>query len=167
MGEYTERHENIQRLRDLISDIDIAMLTTVEEDGTLRSRPMATQRVEFDGDLWFFTKASAPKVDEVQNERHVNVSYAAPDKHRYVSVSGMAQIVHDRDKMEDLWSPAFRVWFPEGLNDPDIALLKVNVTQAEYWEAPSSFTGRALNMVKAFAVGDASLMGENRKLDLS
>ena len=40
------------------------MLTTVDEQGYLRSRPMSNNReVEFDGDLWFFTYGSSHKVD--------------------------------------------------------------------------------------------------------
>jgi len=70
------RADSIKTLREQIKDIDIAMLTTVERDGTLRSRPMATQQVEFDGDLWFFTYDSTPKVDEIAQERQVNVAYS-------------------------------------------------------------------------------------------
>ena len=99
MAEHTDRNENIKKLRELIEQIQFAMLTTVEDDGTLRSRPMATQQTEFDGDLWFFTNASAPKVDEVQQNQKVNVSYAEPKDQKYVSVSGTAELVRDRQKM--------------------------------------------------------------------
>jgi general stress protein 26 len=92
MSRTADRAEAIKRLNELIRGVEVAMLTTAEADGTLRSRPMMMQQVEFDGDLWFFTRASAAKVDEIQHNHHVNVSYAAPDSNRYVSVSGMAEI---------------------------------------------------------------------------
>src|SRR5919112_5957683 len=98
MVDHSEREEHIKKLRELIKDIQIAMLTTVTEDGTLRSRPMATQQAEFDGDLWFFTQANSPKVEELWHDRHVNVSYAAPDENRYVSVSGTAHLVQNPEK---------------------------------------------------------------------
>jgi general stress protein 26 len=162
-----EREESIKKLRELIKDIEFAMLATVEEDGTLRSRPMATQKVEFDGDLWFFTRASAPKVDEVEREHNVNVSYASPEKQRYVSVSGRANVVRDRKKIEELWSPELKAWFPKGLEDPDIALLKVSVERAEYWDSPSSTMAHLIGFVKAIATGTTYQPGENEKLNLN
>lgn len=160
------RAENITKLNDLIKDIRIAMLTTQEPDGTLRSRPMATQQVAFDGDLWFFTYADSSKVAEVQHERHVNVSYAAPDDQRYISVSGTATLVHDRKKMEELWNPIFKAWFPKGLDDPNIALLKVDVIQAEYWDSPSGFVVQAIGFAKAVATGQRYEGGETEKINL-
>ena len=123
----------VKKLGEMIKDIKFAMLTTVESDGTLRSRPMATQNDgEFDGTLWFFTRATAPKVDEVDHEHHVNVSYAHPDDQTYVSVSGRAQLVRDVAKNQELWTPAMKAWFPKGAEDPETGLLKVVVEKAEY-----------------------------------
>lgn len=160
------REESVAKLAELIKEIDFAMLTTAEEDGTLRSRPMSTQRREFDGDLWFFTRASAPKVGEIEREHEVNVSYAAPDKQRYVSVSGRAQVVRDRAKIKELWSPELKAWFPEGSDDPDIALLKISVARAEYWDSPSSAVMHVIGFVKAIVTGQTYEPGENEKIDL-
>jgi general stress protein 26 len=160
------RSESISKLWSLIKDVQIGMLTTVEEDGTLRSRPMANQKVEFDGDLWFFTYADSAKVDEVQHDRHVNVSYANPDDQVYVSVSGKAQLVRDRKKMEELWNPLLKTWFPNGLEDPNIALLKVRVNQAEYWDAPSRAVVMLAGFVKSQLTGTPPSPGDNEKLDL-
>ena len=141
------------------------MMTTAEEDGTLRSRPMATQQVEFDGDLWFFTNANAPKVDEVQHNQHVNLSYAEPNDQKYVSVSGKAQLVRDRQKIEELWNPLFKAWFPQGLDDPDLALLKVSLDKAEYWDSPSSKVVRLVGFLKAVVTGKPIDAGDNEKID--
>ncbi|MBC8078237.1 MAG: pyridoxamine 5'-phosphate oxidase family protein [Chloroflexales bacterium] len=163
----TERSEAVEKLRQLIKGIDIAMLTTTDEsDGTLRSRPMGTQQVEFDGDLWFFTRASAPKVDEVEREQQVNVSYADPSHNRYVSVSGTAQLVRDHKKNEELWNPVLKAWFPKGLDDPDLALLRISVNKAEYWDSPSSTIVALAGFVKAIATGKPIKGGENEKLEL-
>lgn len=161
------RTEALKKLGEMIEGIDFAMLTTVERDGTLRSRPMSTQQVEFDGDLWFFTSASTPKVDEVERDERVNVSYAKPEDQRYISVSGTARIVRDRAKIEELWSPALKAWFPKGVEDPDIALLKVSVEQAEYWDSPSSAMMHLFGFVKALATGQSYQPGENEKINLS
>jgi len=161
-----DRQDNIKKLHDLIKDIRFAMLTTVEDDGTLRSRPMATQEFEFDGDLWFFTSADAAKVKEAQHDRHVNVSYSDPHNQKYVSVSGKAELVSDRAKIEDLWNPLFKAWFPDGLDDPNLALLKVNVDKAEYWDSPSSKVVRLLGFAKALATGkQIGNPGDNAKIE--
>ncbi len=166
MDTSADRNEHIKRLGELIKDIKIAMLTTAEEDGTLRSRPMATQQAEFDGNIWFFTRASTPKVDEVEHNNHVNLSYAQPDDNCYISVSGMAELVRDRAKAEELWNPMYKAWFPQGLNDPDLALLKVSVEQAEYWDSSSSTMVHIAGFVKALITGKPYSGGEHEKLNL-
>ncbi len=150
----------------LVKDIKMAMLTTVGPDGSLRSRPMATQDVEFDGDLWFFSEASSPKVEDIGRNSKVSVSYANPDKQRYVAASGNAQLVRDKAKMQEFWSPVLKIWFPKGLEDPDLALIKVSVNDAEYWESSSNPIGRLIDFVKAVATGDESKMGDNRKIEM-
>ena len=158
--------DNNKKLRDLIKDIRFAMLTTLEEDGTLKSRPMATQEVEFDGDLWFFTYGAAPKVDEIEHNQHVNVSYSEPKDQKYVSVSGTAQLVRDRQKIEELWNPLFKAWFPKGLDEPDLALLKVSVDKAEYWDSPSSTVVRLVGFAKAIITGEQiGNPGDNQKIE--
>ena len=165
--EQKTRDEVIQQLAELIKDIDFAMLTTVDEDGTLRSRPMSTQKTPFDGTLWFFTEASAPKVDEIERERQVNLGYADPKQHRYVSVSGRAVLVRDEAKKRELWNPVYKVYFSEGPESPNVALLKVTVEKAEYWKSGSNAVGRMIDFAKAMITGDENQVGENEKLDLS
>src|SRR5262245_16710212 len=116
---------------DSIQGIPVAMLTTLDEGNELRSRPMATLQADFDGALWLFTHSKTPKVNEVEHDRRVAVSYSDPDEHRYVSVTGHCRTIRDRSKAEKLWSPLLKAWFPQGLDDPDLALLRVDVDHAE------------------------------------
>ncbi len=161
------QQENIEKLRTLIKDIKIAMLTTVNtSDGSLHSRPMGTQEAEFDGDLWFFTKVDSQKVDEIRSEQMVNVNYSAPDDHRYVSVSGTAQVLNDRAKMKEFWSPIYKVWFPNGLEDPSLRLLKVTVNQAEYWDTPGGVVATIIGFAQGLINKDTSKMGENETITL-
>ena len=167
MAHASERSD-VEKLRDLIKGISFAMLTTVDEDGSLRSRPMQTQEAEFNGELWFFTSASSAKVDEVQSDQRVNVSYSDPDDNRYVSLSGTASLVRDREKIKELWKPVLKAWFPDGLEDPDLALLRVKVEKAEYWDSPSSKMVQLAGFLKALATGQRlDYAGENEKLDLN
>jgi general stress protein 26 len=159
---------NTQKLGELIKEVKIAMLTTAETDGTLRSRPMATQKTEFDGTLWFFTSASSPKVEEVEKSHNVNVSYADPNSNTYVSVTGTATLVRDHEKAKELWNPFLKAWFPLGLEDPDLALLHVTIEKAEFWDSPSSAMVYIAGFVKAIATGHAYTpsAGEHQKISL-
>jgi general stress protein 26 len=163
MEQSTYRQQQLSKLGELIKGIRIAMLTTVDEDNSLRSRPMAAPQMVFEGELWFLTGADTPKVEESQQHRQVNVSFADPEHQDYVSVSGTASLVRDRRKLEELWSPWFRTWFPQGLDDPNLALLKVEVEKAEYWDAPSSTMVQLYGVVKASLTGTAP-QGEHAKL---
>ena len=162
--EQKTRQEKIETLRELIKDIDMAMLTTVGADGLLRSRPMSTQEAKFDGDLWFITRIDTPKIAEIGGNSRVNVSYAKPDDQRYVSVSGTAQVVNDRAKIEEFWSPVYKVYFPEGLDDPRLCLIKVTVEKAEYWQS-LGLVSTMVGFAKALA-GQEAEIGENEKLKL-
>ena len=102
----------------MIRGLKIAMLTTSAPDGTLHSRPMATQEAEFDGVLWFFTKSGSGKVDEIRQDAEVNLSYASTEGHRYVSLSGRASLVRDADKIQELWNPSYRAGSPGGSTTP-------------------------------------------------
>lgn len=168
MTEPKTREEQIQKLRDMVKAIDIAMLTTVNEDGSLHSRPMSCNgEIEPSGDIWFFTYASSHKVTEVEQQQQVNVSFADPHKQRYVSMSGSAQLVRDHQKLAELWQPQLKAWFPKELNEPDIALLKVKVDKAEYWDAPSSFVAHTISLLKAVTTGESANVAENEKLNLA
>jgi general stress protein 26 len=163
-----DHNQQLQKLRDLIKDIDFCMMTTIDEDGSLRSRPMSNnQEVEENGDLWFFTYDSSHKVAEVDRHQQVNISFADPHKQRYVSLSGRAHLVRDRAKMQELWKPELKAWFPQELNEPDIALLKVNVDKAEYWDAPAGWIAKTIGFVKAATTGEKANLTENAKINLS
>ena len=159
------REESIKKIKELSEGIDFCMLTTID-GGQLRSRPMSTQQFEFDGDLWFFTSDRTHKVEEIEKDGRVCVAYSKPEDNVYLSCSGHAEVVKDRAKMEELWSPVHKAWFPEGLDDPTLCLLKVKVEQAEYWDSPSSTLVQLYGMVKAVATGQQVDGGENEKLNL-
>ena len=160
------REDDLQKLRELVKDIDFCMLTTVAENGDLHSRPMSSNGdIDSDGALWFFTSASSHKVHEVEKLSKVNVSFADPDNQHYVSISGTAQLVRDRNKIDELWRPEFKMWFPNGKDDPDVALLRVSSEKAEYWDSPASTIGYVLNFVSLWVSGKEADAGENRKIN--
>jgi general stress protein 26 len=161
------REEDIRRLGSLIKDIKFCMLTTVDTEGHLHSRPMAVQEMEFDGDLWFFTGKSTMKAQEIKFDSHVNVSFAKPEDNKYVSVSGRARLVDDPAKAKQLWNPMYKAWFPEGLDDPDLALMKVEVTRGEYWDAPNGAVTYLWGLAKAMVSGQRADPGEHEKVDLT
>lgn len=154
------------KLLSLIRKVQIAMMTT-EDEGALRSRPMAAIDQDFDGALWFFTRVDSHKVAEIGHDQRVNLSYADPGKQNYVSVSGQATLVRDPAEVAAKWSESARVWFPKGKDDPDIALLKVTIEQGEYWDAPSSTMLHAFGYVKAVLTGASPQPGGHGTVDQS
>jgi general stress protein 26 len=149
--------DDSKKLASMIKDIKFTMLTTLGADGSLYSRPMVAQNVdpeEFDGRLWFFTRADSPKVASIEKDQHVNLAYADPDNQRYVSVAGTASISRDRAMMERLWNPMLKAWFPDGLEDDQIALIRVDVASAEIWDSPPSKVIQLAGFVKAAVTGE-------------
>jgi len=124
----------LTKLWSLIKDIHIPLFVTVDSDGNLCSRPMATQQSRFDGDLWFFSLSTCREL-ESGSEHKVNLSYADPFKNAYVSISGVAELVEDKLKYKELWNPIYHGWFPHGFEDPDLRLIRIRVGKAEFWDA--------------------------------
>lgn len=145
---------DLKKLGQMIKGIEIAMLTTVNNEGLLRSRPMATQEMTEDGTLYFFIDTSSAKVDEIISQNQVNLVYAKQADHRYVSISGRALINKNKQLMKELWKPLLLAWFPEGLEDPNIGLLQVKVEQAEYWDSAGVVT-EIIGFAKAITTGQA------------
>ncbi len=149
-----EQDEKLRTLVDLVADAKIAMLTTMTEDGRHLSRPMGLQEVEFDGDLWFLAYDDSPKARQITVNPQVNVSFANSKGTAWTSISGTAEVVHDRAKAEQFWNPMLRAWFPEELETPGLALIKVHADSAEYWNGPSSRVVQLIGIVRAAVTRD-------------
>ncbi len=156
------KHDEMEKLRKLIKDVDTAMLTTANEEG-LVSRPMKTQEVEFDGDLWFFTKKETSKYDEILHNQEVNVTYAGKS---FVSVRGRAEIVENLDKKKELWSKVYEKIMQTSYDDPNVILIKVKVEAAEYWEQ-GNFVKNVLYFYKRMTGQDTKSLDINETLELN
>jgi general stress protein 26 len=161
-------HAGAEKLFALIKDMKIAMMTTVNTDGTLHSRPMHSQAADEQGHLWFFTQISSPKAAEISRDNQVNLAYADTSKQHYVSVAGKAEIVRDKAAIQSHWSEGMRAWFPKGVDDPQIALIRVHPEKGEFWDSPSSTVVHLYGYVKAQLVGKPPTeLTEQKKVDLA
>ncbi|HEU0124548.1 MAG TPA: pyridoxamine 5'-phosphate oxidase family protein [Bryobacteraceae bacterium] len=161
-----EREEILTKVRGWLKDAHICMLATKEPDGNLRSRPMAMQDVEFDGDLWFFTDARGHIARAVRDHPMVSISVQTDNNSTFIALSGYARLVKDEVKATELWRPSYEVFFPAGLADPDLILLRVNTETVEYWDSPSGLVSNLLNLVKGLTSDTPTPVGENRRITL-
>ena len=162
--ETTKDYGERQKVWEMIKDIRISIMVTYDEEGNLSSRPMSAHQEEFEGSLWFFTNVNSLKIDHIEGNQNILLGYSNPDKNEYVSINGTAEIVRDTEKSKQLWSEMLRTWFPKGADDPDIALIKVNIISAEYWDTPSASMAIAYGYVKARLTGERAKVGENKKV---
>jgi len=160
----TATKDELEQIQTLIKGAKIGVLTTLTEDGRLVSRPLATVEAEFDGDVWFFTYDDAEKVHQIRHDSHVNVSYESGKG--YLSLSGRAELVKDRAKIDEFWNVGAQAWFENGKDDPNIALLKVHAESAEFWSSTDPKPVALLKYVKAAATGGQPSVGENHSVDL-
>ncbi|MCM3224785.1 pyridoxamine 5'-phosphate oxidase family protein [Terribacillus saccharophilus] len=156
------KQEELETVRELIKDVDTAMLTTVTEEG-LVSRPMKTQEVEFDGDLWFFTKKETDKYEEILHDQDVNVAYAGKS---YVSIRGRAEIVEDLNKKKELWSKAYEKIMQTSYDDSSVVLIKVKAEAAEYWDT-GNFKKQIAFMYKRMTGQSAKSTDINETVELN
>lgn len=147
--EHADTETGRAKVAELVKSAHICMFTTMTADGKHVSRPMGLQDVEFDGDLWFFTYDDSNKAGEIRGNASVNVSFADPKNTEWTSISGTAEVVHDKAKAKDLWSPILNAWFADGLETEGLCLIKVHADSAEYWDGPSSRVVSLFGMVRA------------------
>ncbi|WP_151737564.1 pyridoxamine 5'-phosphate oxidase family protein ['Paenibacillus yunnanensis' Narsing Rao et al. 2020] len=153
--------EAVETVRDLIKGIDTAMFTTISPEG-LVSRPMKTQEVEFDGDLWFLTKKDTSKFDEILHDPRVNVVYA--DK-SYVSIRGVARIVNDVAKKKEFWNAGYEAFLKTSYDDPNVILIQVHAESAEYWKS-GNLAEKATYMFKRLTNQDTEQSDMNQTIKL-
>lgn len=147
-----------EKLTDLLHDFSVAMLVTQTPAGQLRARPMAIGDVLSDGTVWLVTQRQSAKLDEISVDHHVNLTMQSSTK--FVSLSGTATIVDNRQKVAELWSEYWKIWFPGGKDDPELILLRVDGEAGEYWD--NSGTSGLRYLIEA---GKAYLSGTRPKVD--
>ncbi len=156
--------EETTKVAELLKDERFGLFTTITPDGTLISRPMAMQEVEFDGDLWFFASRSSRKVAHIAANPQVNVATSGSSS--WVSLTGHAVVIDDLAKKRALWNAVVEAWFPDGPEDPDVVLLRVDAASAEYWDSPGGRLASAISFAKAKLTGQPYDGGENEKVQL-
>lgn len=157
-------------LWQLIGDMRFGMLTAHNADGSLSARPLTTQNTGKQGGgrvLEFFVSARAGMVADIARDPRVSVVYADPGKDCYVSLSGQGLVLLDLDRQHELWSTMAQAWFPGGADDPDLRLLRVDISAAEYWDVDSNKMVQLLQMAKAAITGKPpGSMGEHREVSM-
>jgi general stress protein 26 len=163
--------KKIDELYDLIKGIETAMFTTRGPTGQLVSRPMATQdRIE-GADLWFVTNADTHKLDELGLDPHVNCAYYNNRTHEWVSVSGVAHVSKNRNRIRQLYKENWKAWFGDeggdrdgGPNDPRIALIMVEAEIATYMKVNKLRPILLFEVIKAKVTGSAPRIGDVREV---
>ena len=161
-----EHQRRIAELYDLVAGIETAMFVTQRDDGSLVSRPMATQKRNPIADLWFVTDIESHKIDELDQHPHVNLSYFSTKTKEWVSVSGTATMSNDRANIRALYRPDWKMWFGAlddvrdgGPDDPRLALILVNAESVIYLKQDKSTPVVLFELIKSRITGDRPDLG--------
>ena len=154
-------NEDVAKLKELVESINICLFcTNLKTDDGSTCRPMGAQEVDTDGNIWFFSDVNSEKNREIEMDNHVQLFFAHPGKSSYLVVNGEAEIIIDRDKTEELWTPLVKTWFTEGKDDPSISIIKVATSSAYYWDTDGNKMINFLKMVASVATGTTLLKGK-------
>jgi len=160
-------NQHVEKLVEMVKDVRVCMLITSEKNAeNLLGRPMAITKIDDDGTMWFFTKESSYKVCEIEKNKKVSIAIADESNQNYLMIHGTAILVDDKIKMKELWSSLMKAWFPLGLEDPDMTLIKVTPCEVNYWDNSSSKMVVLYNMLKAIVAGEEYSEGEQGKIIL-
>ena len=144
----------IEKLQDLVDDIDVCLFcTNLKNDNVANCRPMSAQKVDNEGNLWFFSDVNSEKNKEIKQDSQVQLFFSSPSRNSYLIVNGSAEIIIDSKKTEELWSPLVKTWFKEGKDDPNISILKVVPEKAYYWDSEGNSMFNFIKMIASVATG--------------
>ena len=159
--------EAIDKLKSLVEDITICLFCTdLKTDDGSTCRPMSAIKVCEQGNIWFFSEKNSEKNKAIVNDKNVQLFFSHPGKSSYMVVNGEAEIISDKTKIEELWSPVAKIWFKEGKDDPDISIIKVLPTTAYYWDTDGNRMINFLRMVASVVTGKNLLNGEEGSITL-
>jgi general stress protein 26 len=150
-----DAREAAVRLRALIGERSIAMVTATDRRFMPAARPLLTQELDDQGVLWFFAPSDGSLALDIETNPRVSATYSDHDRGVFVSLSGYARLIYDPDRIFALWHERVETWFTEGPLDPRLALLRVDVDHAEYWDE------RSRHRVRLLALAHAALRGES------
>lgn len=161
----SDSRNNLYIMGDIIEKVRVGMISTVGADTVPSSRPMYVQEVDELGQIWFFTSTTSHLVERIRANPTVHITFADTDKNKFLTAIAHATEVHDRAKMQELWNPTLKAWFKDGLETPDIVLLKLQPEQAEYWDSPNSAVVRIFGFVKALVSDEPYAPGRHEKVN--
>lgn len=165
MEKNLQNEEALKKFKGLVNDIRVCMFITNNSENE-HTRPMATIEVEENGSLWFFTDVRSIKVDEVSSDNTVHLVYSHPGKESYLDVWGRADVIRDKQQIVDKWSPIVKAWFPDGIDDPNLGLLKVSPQQVYYWSAEEGKMVHFLKIAASVVTGKKMAEGAEGKIEL-
>lgn len=166
MEKNLQNEEALKKFKKLVNDINVCMFITNNQDNN-HTRPMATIEVDDNGTLWFYTDIRSIKVEEVSQKKEVHLVYAHPGQEKYLDVCGQASIITDKQQIKDKWSPIVKAWFPNGVDDPNLALLKVQPTETYYWDAETGKMVAFLKIAASVVTGKKLAEGAEGKLSVN
>lgn len=154
-----QHKEAVEKIREITSDGRIGMLCTNLTKAPFSTCPMATQTVDDDGTIWFFSTRNSDHNSEIAADSRVQLLYANPDDDSYLSLYGKAEILYDRAKVDELWNPYVKVWFQGGKDDPNLSLLKFTPSEGYYWDTKNgqmvAFLKRMASLVTGKTMDDS------------
>ena len=153
--------EAIDKLKSLVEDIGICLFCTdLKIDDGSTCRPMSAIKVCDQGNIWFFSEKDSDKNKAIVADKNVQLFFSHPAKGSYLVVNGEAEIILDKTKIEELWTPFAKIWFKEGKDDPSISIIKVNPSNAYYWDTAGNQMINLLKMIASVATGKNLVTGD-------
>jgi general stress protein 26 len=154
MGDHKDLTDGsaVQKIKDLAENIKTCMFCTYNSACKLSSRPMAAQKVDDEGNLWFLSDKTSDKNHEILANSKVELFFSEPHD-QFLTLHGNASISYDREIIKELFTPIVKVWMPEGEDDPNLSVIKVVPEEGYYWNNKNGKVAAVAKMTVAFITG--------------
>lgn len=148
--------EAIQQLQEQVEHQRVCMMVTEHGRYPGNARPMSVAEVDDAGNLWFLTLMDTNKCDELARDPRTTLYFADPGNMEYLALSGTGAVLNDEAKKKDLWRPIAKAWVPEGLEDPDLRVLKITIDEGYYWDTKDGKVVSGIKIITSLITGEPS-----------
>jgi general stress protein 26 len=160
-----KREEANKKIKELVDSVDICLFTTDLTTLPLKTRPMSRQKVDEEGNIWFFSAKDSDKNKDIKKDNRVQLFFSNKSSSEYLSLYGTASIIIDVERSKELWSPLVKIWFKDP-EDPNLSILKVTPEDGYYWDTKDGKLVSLFKMVVGAITGkelDGSIEGKIKK----
>ncbi|MDP3175619.1 MAG: pyridoxamine 5'-phosphate oxidase family protein [Phenylobacterium sp.] len=134
------------------------------DGGDAHFQPMTAFAEPDSGTIWFYARADGDLARHAGGGQAATMILQTKDLH--ACLDGQLSVQADRARIDKYWSPVVAAWYPEGKDDPNLTMLRLDAADAQLWITEAGPVKFMWEIVKANATKSTPDLGERTDISL-